>query len=433
MQHRIMFICPFWQQKDHVGMFRAERLVRWLRKLEFEVVVVAAGHDNSSRETDFGKLIVVRDPLRIYPDVLSLNTSFGTPIPSRKPNKFRRWMAYFLLVPDLHIRWTKAVLKSEQVSEVARVCDFFMASSPPESSFIAAASLGSRLDKKFIMDMRDGWLDEPMKPLLKTLWIQRFREKRIEKRLLKKAGAICVTSENWRTLLLKRYPKLNKRIHIIPNCYPEYDNTNNVNSDELNSDTTATIQLIHAGRISGSRPERNIEPLLNRLLQCIGNNKIKCTVKFLGVLDSSEIMIVEKWNKLYMEYDSNLIYLNSVTRSEALNLMSVANGLIMVSNSYASIPAKYYDYSVTGRPVLNLTINDSASVRVSSVQPHFYHLVETTNGDISTGDSQYKIVDSFINHCKSVVPEDAVLNPDFTEKEVLKRFKTIINTLKNGG
>jgi hypothetical protein len=428
-----MFICPFWQQKDHVGMFRAERLVRWLRKLGFEVVVVAAGHDNSSHETDFGKLIVVRDPLRIYPDVFSLNTSFGTPIPSRKPNKFRRWMAYFLLVPDLHIRWTKAVLKSEQVSEVARVCDFFMASSPPESSFIAAASLGSRLDKKFIMDMRDGWLDEPMKPLLKTLWIQRFREKRIEKRLLKKAGAICVTSENWEKLLLSRYPKLTNKIHIIPNCYPEYVNTEKVNSEELNSDTTSSLQLIHAGRISGSRPERNIEPLLNRLLQYIVNKKIKFTVKFLGVLDSSEIKLIDTWNKRFVEHDSNLIFLNSVTRTEALNLMTSANGLIMVSNSYASIPAKYYDYSVTGRPVLNLTINDSASVKVSSVQPHFYNLIETTNTDISTGDSQYKIVDSFINHCKSVVPVDAVLNPDFTEKEVLKRFKIIINTLKNGG
>jgi len=342
-------------------------------------------------------------------------------------------MAYFLLVPDLHIRWTKAVLKSEQVSEVARVCDFFMASSPPESSFIAAASLGSRLDKKFIMDMRDGWLDEPMKPLLKTLWIQRFREKRIEKRLLKKAAAICVTSENWEKLLLSRYPKLTNKIHIIPNCYPEYVNTEKVNSEELNSDTTSSLQLIHAGRISGSRPERNIEPLLNRLLQYIVNKKIKFTVKFLGVLDSSEIKLIDTWNKRFVEHDSNLIFLNSVTRTEALNLMTSANGLIMVSNSYASIPAKYYDYSVTGRPVLNLTINDSAMVKVSSVQPHFYNLIETTNTDISTGDSQYKIVDSFINHCKSVVPVDAVLNPDFTEKEVLKRFKIIINTLKNGG
>ena len=428
-----MFICPFWQQKDHVGTIRAERLVRWLRKLDFEVFVVAAGHTDSSLKTDYGKLIVVKDPLRIYPDVFSGKTSFETPVSSRKPNRFRRWIAYFLLVPDLHIRWAKEVIKSEEVTEVANDCDYFMASSPPESSFIAAASLSSRFDRKFIMDMRDGWLDEPMKPLLKSLWIQRFREKRIEKRLLKKADAISVTSDNWKELLLIRYPKLDSKIHVISNCYPDFSKTDQGNPAGLKSHNTDRIQLIHAGRISGSRPERNIELLLSRLFQYIGNKKVKCTIKFIGILDPSEIKLIEKWNKRFMEYDSNLEYLKSVTRSEVLNLLAAADGLIMVSNSYASIPAKYFDYSVTGRPVLNFTINDSASVKASSEQPHFYHLIEKTDADISTEDLQYKIVDSFINHCISDHPFDAVLNQDFTENEVLSRFERILKSLKNDG
>ena len=426
-----MFICPFWNQKDHVGTIRAERLVRWMMKLNLEVIIVTAGHKDAIQKTDFGNLIIINDPLRIYPDVFGNINSQDTSSSARKPNKFRRWMAYFLLVPDLHIRWAKAVLKSNQVYEMAKACNYFMASSPPESSFIAACELSLRYGGKFIMDMRDGWLDEPMKPLLKSIWLQRYREKRIEKKLLNKADTICVTSENWKDLMINRYPDFKAKIHTIPNCYPEYSGSVQQQSGEsVSQKRNCVIQLLHAGRITSSRPERNIEYLLERLLQYIGIHNLKINIKFLGALDSSEIEVINTWNKRFNERDGSLVHVKSVDRFEALKMMEAADGLLMVSNSYASIPAKYYDYSVVGRPVLNLTINNSASANVSSKQHHFYNLIESDSSGLVTSDSQIEIIESFINHCRSNDQNESFLNPDYTENVVFNRFGNLINSLE---
>src|SRR5690606_13570666 len=112
-------------------------------------------------------------------------------------------------------------------------------------------------------------------------------------KLLKKAAAICVTSENWKELMLSRYPDLNYKIHVIPNCYPEYsESVQQLSGESVSQKRNGVIQLLHAGRITSSRPERNIEYLLDRLLQYIGIHNLKLNIKFLGSLDSSEIELI---------------------------------------------------------------------------------------------------------------------------------------------
>src|SRR5690606_12470965 len=108
-----------------------------------------------------------------------------------------------------------------------------------------------------IMDMRDGWLDEPMKPLLRNNSFQKYREGRLEKRFVERATYITLTSENWKELLTKRYPEIKSKVIVLPNTYPEFAGEAPVstNDGELLIDGKESYTLVHAGRLSSSRPE----------------------------------------------------------------------------------------------------------------------------------------------------------------------------------
>lgn len=367
----VMLICPFWGQSGHVGTFRAERLVKWLFDSGYTVFVVTSGHEDAEELTWFGTLLTIRDPLKIYPVAGSISVGDDS---RRKPNAFRRWIAYFLLNPDLHIVWARAILKSALISKYAKKCDFFLSSSPPESAFHAAFELADRYDGQFIMDMRDGWLDEPMKPLLRTMWLQKFRETRLEKRFLHGAHKVTVTSIHWKELLVKRYPKIKDKIEVIPNTYPELNGRSNeesVGSSEF-VDKKESYTLVHAGRLSSSRPERNADFLFNEIIHHIDHHRDTFHINFVGNLELYELNCLAFWKQKFEKNGTDLNHISQVPHSKVLEILSEADGLLMISNSYASIPAKYFDYSVTGKPVLCYTTKDSIMTNISRVQPQIH-------------------------------------------------------------
>ncbi len=411
-----MLVCPFWGQSGHVGTFRAERLVQWLLDADHKVVVVTSGHTDSASESWFGTLISVRDPLKIYPVA---GTTTITEDARRKPNAFRRWMAYFLLNPDLHIIWARTVLKSSIVARIAKECDFFLATSPPESAFHAASTLAERYDGAFIMDLRDGWLDEPMKPLLRSSALQKYRESRLENKIVTRATHITVTSQNWRELLVKRYPQHRSKVVVVPNTYPQFktETTTNLVSQELNKYEKETFTLVHAGRLSSSRPERNADFLLNEIIHHIEKHKDTFEINFIGNLERDELNCLGFWKQKFQQTGSVLNHMNQVPRVKALEILSQADGLLMISNSYASIPAKYFDYSVSGKPVLCYTTKDSIMTDISLKQPQIHVIFDAQS------DRNDVVILDFLESVRGHVRYDSSsLLPEFTEQVVKSTF-----------
>lgn len=417
-----MLVCPFWGQSGHVGTFRAERLVRWLVKDNHSVVVVTAAHSDSVSEEWFGTLVSVRDPLKIYPRAGT--TTVGDD-KRRTPNSFRRWLAYFLLNPDLHIVWSYAVLRSEEVAKIAKECDFLLATSPPESAFHAASTLSDRYNGKFIMDMRDGWLDEPMKPLLRNFGLQKFREGRLEKRYVNRATYISVTSDNWKELLSKRYPDVKSKIIVIPNTYPEFSGEApvSVTKGEQLQDETGSYTLVHAGRLSSSRPERNADFLLNEIIHHIDRHKDTFHINFVGNLEQHELNCLGFWRQKFYNNGSDLNHINQVPRDQALKMLSEADGLLMISNSYASIPAKYFDYSVSGKPVLCYTTKDSIMTDISAKQPQIHVIFD------GQSDKNDIIINKFLKAVRNHDRYDSSsLLAEFTEETVKSSFLALFKS-----
>lgn len=419
---KIMLVCPFWGQSGHVGTFRAERLVRWLVDDGHTVIVVTAAHNDSVSNDWFGTLVSVRDPLKIYPAPGSTTVGDDN---RRKPNAIRRWLAYFLLNPDLHIVWAHSVLRSETVANIAKECNFFLASSPPESAFHAASGLADRYDGKFIMDMRDGWLDEPMKPLLRNMGIQKYREGRLEKKFVSRASFITLTSDNWKELLVKRYPEIKSKVIVIPNTYPEYSGEDpiSITERETPDDGKESYTLVHAGRLSSSRPERNADFLLNEIIHHIDRHKDTFHINFVGNLELHELNCLGFWKQKFHNNGSDLKHINQVPRDKALKMLSEADGLLMISNSYASIPAKYFDYSVSGKPVLCFTTKDSIMTDISEKQTQIHVIFD------GQSDKNDIVINKFLSAVRNHYRYDSsYLLPEFSERVVKSSFLALFKT-----
>jgi hypothetical protein len=346
----LMFICPFWGQDGHVGTIRAQRHVNWLLEEGFKVTIVKAGLTDRVEEQTFGEMITIRDPFRMFDD-MGINEIKKV---ARKPNKIRRFLGYLLLIPDPTIIWAKRVAKHTLVLNRAGHHKWFMASSPTESAFIPASELAIKYNGLFWMDLRDGWLDEPMKPLLRTSGLQRFRERLIERKMIDHATIITVTSSIWKKLLVNRYPKYESKIHVIPNTFEQ----NKTIKCEHRFQNESILKFIYAGRIFSSRPERSLELLLNTLSQYIELHNIKVSIEFIGTLSTEEEIELTEWSKIL----KNITILRSaqLKRKDLFNKMSLADGLLLISESTGSIPAKFYDYAVSGRPILAVTSKESA-------------------------------------------------------------------------
>lgn len=406
MKKAVIF-SPFWRQPDHVGNYRVERFIKSLVTAGYYVVLVRAGSRTADRQLQWGVELTVRDPLGLYRDV----AEEGLPPKLRKPNRLRRHLAYLLFNPDPGILWARNAAKHVLVLEHAKKASLVLSSSPPESAHIGAANLARRLGARLVIDMRDGWLDEPMKPLLRDSSIQRWRERRKETAVLKQANKIFVNSAVWKSFLNNRLPFTRNKSVVLTNSYPPSGLIGGKRKNVRRADKP--LRLLHAGRFTGSMLTRRVELLLSPLLRGIDKLGSSGVVTLLGKLESDDISEVETLRPLYAMLDWSIEVKPPIAREEMNELFEDADGLLLLAEKYAAIPVKFYEYLVAKKPVLAVTPKDSAVWSIGDRLPQVFLC--------DTEDESDAVILSFLMACTSdnlnyEIPDE------FSESELSRRF-----------
>jgi len=405
---KAILFAPFWRQEGHVGNNRVDRFVRWLAEDGYNVVMIRAGSTDSERTTTWGKEITVCDHLGIYRDEI-LSTRALTL--RRKPNKLRRALAEWLFNPDPTVVWARAAAKHPAVLSAMDGAAFILSSSPPESAHVGAWILSCRTSVPHIVDMRDGWLDEPLKPLLHSSALRRWLEGRLEARILRDAKAIQVTSDVWHELLCTRLPDLSSKVKVLTNGYPQH--LPNTLPSERNP-SGGELVLIHAGRFTGSRLTQFPDLLLEPLLQNLSLKPANGVIQLIGSLSANELKQIEPFKSRFKSIGWRIECLGSIPRDDLLALLPKADGFLLLSATYAALPSKLFEYIVSKKPIFSVVDENSAAFDLCMRLPQC-HVVRT---GIKTDDGSSACF---------YLRRDASIPLDFTEDFLRVIFSKTVN------
>lgn len=386
-EKKAVIFAPFWRMAGHVGNNRVDRFVRWLAEDGYTVVMIRAGMQDGERTELWGHEITVMDRLGLHPDPQPGQVAA---VSTRKPNKLRRALAYWLFNPDPTVVWAKAAARHPKVLQAMEGASFILSSSPPESAHVGAWMLSQKTGVPHIMDMRDGWLDEPLKPLLLTSAMRRWQERRVESRIAKDAKAIQVTSDVWKELFDARYPQLAHKVHVLTNGYPQ-----NIPVVQARKPKGADEEylLIHAGRFTGSRLSHTADILLKPLLHQLTLQPCKGIIKMYGGLSVDEVESIEAFQSAFNAIGWRLECPGAVLRSQMLEIMNDADGLLLLSASNAALPSKMFEYIATGRPIFLVSKPNSAAWKVLKNLPQTYAIVDCIEFDNSSPVNDYFCLD----------------------------------------
>lgn len=352
-QKKAVLFAPFWRQENHVGNYRVDRFLRWLSQDRYYVTLIRAGSRDGQRKEPWGEEITIRDPLGLYRDPVPGTTQVLT----RKPNRLRRSLACRLLVPDPTIVWARAAANHERVISAMRGASFILSSSPPESIHLGAWLLSRRTGVPHIVDMRDGWLDEPLRPLLASSSVRRWREARMEARIVRDAKAIQVTSDVWKELLCARYGGLTQKVHVLTNGYPASAGSAAASRRKGRGE----LLLIYAGNFLASRLTQSPELLLEPLLKNLSLQPSCGVVQLIGSLSDKEKSIVQAIQPCFEAIGWRIEFAGTMPRSEVLARLTEAEGLLLLAATHAALPGKLFEYIPTGKPLFVVTHRNSAT------------------------------------------------------------------------
>jgi glycosyltransferase involved in cell wall biosynthesis len=356
MAIKAIIIAPFWRQAGHVGNYRIERFIRWFSSAGVEILLVRAGSKDQEQQESWGLELTIRDPIGLYRD----SEPSGEPPTPRKPNYLRRQLALWLFNPDVGVIWANHVAKHPKVLQHAAGAEWVLSSSRPESVHVASWRLAKKLKSKLVIDMRDGWLDEPLEPLLMTSSIRRFVEGRLEKNILAAADQIFVTSAVWRDLLVSRGVTGAEKVEVITNAYPAFDFSKALAEPCQHKTAAKQFDLLHTGRFRASRATQDPALLLEPLRVCLAERELKGQIHLLGQLDAQEQLEIEHYVEPMSAIGWPIHCYPAVSRDQAMTRIAQADGLLLLCAAQAAIPSKIFEYIPSKKPLLIVAKEDAA-------------------------------------------------------------------------
>jgi glycosyltransferase involved in cell wall biosynthesis len=346
-----------------VGVLRAASLARYFPAEEIRLDVLTTRNPSSvgvdpsllrdiPAEVTIHRTITLDLPFGIKKRLKRLITGSKPPdnkadstTKAGKPSLLKRALQD-LLLPDPQVTWLPVLTRAARRIIRNRAIDLVIITGPPFSSFL----LAGRLRKEFprlaiVLDCRDEWLTSQFEfGSFQFSRSERARSfaVRTESSAITNASAVVTVSEAARSEIRARYPQEPaEKFHLIPNGF---DATRIVRSaPSTNPRPDGKIIVTHIGTLyAATDPTALIEALQSLPPEV----KSRFVLRFIGHIDEP------RYREALLQL-SDMVSLNGyVPQREALALMSEADYVLMIAHDRLNIPAKFYDYIGSGKPIL---------------------------------------------------------------------------------
>ncbi len=217
---------------------------------------------------------------------------------------------------------------------------------PTPSALATALILRRMTGLPLVGDLRD--------PMIYETWPDNAWERRVygflERRLVRAASAIVVTTPGACRLYRERYPASAEKFHVIPNGM-EADHS--PSSPATEPSRSENITLLHSGLME--IPDRDPSAFFEAigLLAAAAPQSAK-SLRVILRASGKEALYGEMVKRQGLDDIVNI--LGRVPRAAAMEEMLSADGLLLFQGKHCNrqIPAKAYEYLFTGKPIVGL-------------------------------------------------------------------------------
>ncbi len=375
MKKRAVIFAPFWDQPPHVGIFRTSRYISWFREKGFDVLIVRAGKEDLIEVDEEGNSILhVTDEILKFANIF---TKVSRLLKLRLIILIFNKITDYFAIPDRYILWAKRITKIDKIQQYFSDASVFLSTSPPNSAHIPPHYLSKKLNVPHIVDMRDGWLDEPLREYLNEENFKKRKEEKQERNILENAAHIIVTSDNWKSNLNRRLNFTKEKTTVITNAYP----LNTIDTLYESKGDRDSVKLFYGGNFRGNSRISRLEAVFEAFHQMQAPGKKKLCLDIYGEIGFSDHKVIEKFKPLLEEKGKTFSFYKPVSRDFMLNKCLESDGLLLPSISNAAIPSKTFEYIILKKPVLVITMPESSVWKMADELPQFFRFPVLSEND----------------------------------------------------
>jgi glycosyltransferase involved in cell wall biosynthesis len=369
---RALIISYYWPPSGGSGVQRWLKFTKYLP--QFNVVPIVYTPENPEypeidqalvNEISKETIVIKRkiwEPYAIYKFITGKKQSTKLSASFAKEKKgssllesFSIWLRGNFLIPDPRVFWVNSSVRYIEKYLMANPVDVIISSGPPHSMHLIAMKLKERLDIKWIADFRDPWTQIDFYQELKlTKWGDR-KHKQLEQKVLEAADKIIVVGEGMKADFLSLDYSLNaNKIEVIHNGY----DTSDFESENHHFDLDKKFSIVHIGTLGAARNPHHLWAAIAKLVKENKDFASKLVLRFVGKTDYSVSQSLEALDLL--QYAEFVAY---VPHHEVIKYQKSARVLLLLINNTPNaksiITGKFFEYMVSGRPVLAIGVKDS--------------------------------------------------------------------------
>ena len=267
------------------------------------------------------------------------------------------WIRGNLFIPDARCWWVKPSVRYLKNYLKEHPVDAIISTGPPHSMHLIAMKLKEALDIPWIADFRDPWTEiDYYDKLLLTRRSDRKHHK-LEREVLTKADKVVTVSPDWARSLGRLG---NRRVRVVYNGFDRDDT-----ASQVSATTAEEFSITYLGVLFKVRnPERLWEALGELVREDEGFAK-KLKINLIGQIDNTVMQHITQ-NGL-KEHVNQRAYIPHDQVASALHESTLLLLTLMPeteSDTHGLIPAKLFEYIVSGRPILCIGSKNGDAARI---------------------------------------------------------------------
>jgi len=284
-------------------------------------------------------------------------SNFGT-VDSELQFGLRRHFFAFLQLPDMQRGWYRPAINAAARIVTNSHVDALLSSGPPWTAHAVGHTIARRFNVPWIADFRDQWASDPWRRYShNSQGSPAWRDKLdlwIEDRWVRHAGLVICATNHQRESLLRAHSNLGgNRVVVIQNGY---DRRPENCSSRTNSKSEQRV-FLHAGNLYGGR---RIAVFCRAIASLVRDGKLSADNAMFSLMGEVAPDIErEARNSTPELFDSGMIAFHArVDWKRARQRLEQADVLLIFQGDHpTAIPAKFYEYLQTGKPILALVGN----------------------------------------------------------------------------